>query len=171
MVLLAFKGQAGDDELHNNVEMITEKLDALQHMTTSMSVPDQAPSPAPPPPSIQADGLMMDELGTVTRRIATLKLEKEILTEQNDFESQERLEDVVEELTELQRALEQVLGQAGELMEDVLSDAELSTEDASPRGRSGRYTYSKPVAKDRLQTREEAWARCGHTSLFCTLHN
>ena len=94
-----------------------------------------------------------------------------ILTEQNDFESQERLEDVVEELTELQRALEQVLGQAGELMEDVLSDAELSTEDASPRGRSGRYTYSKPVAKDRLQTREEAWARCGHTSLFCTLHN
>jgi hypothetical protein len=165
------QGQADDDELHNNVEMITEKLEALQHMTTSMSVPDQAPSPPPPPPSIQADGLMMDELGTVTRRIATLKLEKEILTEQNDFESQERLEDVVEELTELQRALEQVLGQAGELMEDVLSDAELSTEDASPRARSGRYTHSKPVAKDRLQTREEAWARCGHTSLLCTLYN
>ena len=47
----------------------------------------------PPPPSAMlsagagGENLVMDELGTVTRRIATLKLELEILAEQHDPDS------------------------------------------------------------------------------------
>lgn len=96
-------------------------MPAGQQLAPPMSVRSPPPPPPtssyqyqeqPPPPSfggggmsaLEGGGLVMDELGTVTRRIATLKLEKGILAEQGpgDREADDRLDEVEDELGELQ---------------------------------------------------------------------
>eukprot|EP01052_Picozoa_sp_SAG31_P006576 SAG31_NODE_303_length_18065_cov_5.733107_18_plen_204_part_00 len=94
--------QIDDKLVEANLRSITEKMEVLQQLATSSMPAEMSPRvPAPPttssyfqsapPASAQFEkggqNLVMDELGTVTRRIATLKLELQILSEQDDPES------------------------------------------------------------------------------------
>jgi chromosome segregation ATPase len=158
---------AEDAALESNVANLTSKLDALStHLIHQAE--QAAATPQPPPseglPPVQDTASALEELGTVTRRIASLQLEKEVLSQQGDAESAGRLDEVMQEMQALQHALDQL---------GALAGVEMNLEPTSPKQEA--YPIARPgsavrrasgsVRGRRTDSKQAAWARA-HSHAF-----
>eukprot|EP01043_Picozoa_sp_COSAG02_P025002 COSAG02_NODE_1388_length_12920_cov_8.638122_4_plen_1019_part_00 len=160
--------------------MIEEQVGAAAQFDTQM------PEEGDPPSPVRATA-MMDELGFVTRRIATLQLEQEVLAQaaEENPGATARLEEVVQELSALESALDQLGVQVGmdpspapsEYDDDESYDGEGADEygQDDSRGPGPARQFSTRRRPDRLRAarsrpsgptdREAAWARA-HAHAF-----
>ena len=106
---------AGLDEKVTQLVQKHEQDEVLREQMESQY--DAAQPEEGDPPGAPGVGSVMDELGNITRRIATLQMEQEVLghaaAEGEDPEAAEQLEEVVRELSALEGALDQLGLQAG----------------------------------------------------------
>jgi chromosome segregation ATPase len=163
-----------------------QQVVAREQMEAAAQFDTQLPEEGDPPSPLRATGAMMDELGFVTRRIATLQLEQEVLAQavEENPGAAARLEEVVQELSALESALDQLGIQVGmdpspapsEYDDDESYDGEemdaYGQDDSDP---GPVRQYSSRRRPDRLRAarsrpsgptdREAAWARA-HAHAF-----
>ena len=92
-----------------------EQMEAAAAAEAAAAEAEVQPEEGDPPSPVHSSSAMIDELGFVTRRIATLQLEQEVLAQsvEENPGAAARLEEVVQELSALESALDQLGLQVG----------------------------------------------------------